>query len=202
MKLTSIMFQPYVQRILTNFRVPPITALRTIADEGIEAIIMAVLHHGRYMVGTWFTGENIENYRLMTEYIYFEYDTGYATKTWPLLDKFDYLSMWIRDASLFQYVEMVEVNHYMNPRVQNSIQHSRDRQQSDLMPLAVDDIGGGLVILACGYLVAMIALVFELINESSIRRRAIARRAVQKWRMRMIDVRPKVPVVGQNGGLA
>ncbi|XP_055642418.1 uncharacterized protein LOC129779153 [Toxorhynchites rutilus septentrionalis] len=177
---------PYVQKILTTFRVPPIESLRAIANEGTEALIMAVLHYGHYMVGTWFTGENIENYRLMTEYVYFEYDTGYATKTWPLLDKFDYLAMWIRDASLYQYVEIVEVYRYMNYRVQISIEHSRDRQQSELLPLAVGDIGGGLVMLAFGYLVASVTFVVELITKS-LERKTITKQIVQEWKAQVIN---------------
>ncbi|XP_062557000.1 uncharacterized protein LOC134221842 [Armigeres subalbatus] len=152
---------PNVQKVLTTFHVPPIERIPLIANQGKEAIIMALLNYGHSMVGTWFNKKNIENYRLMTELLYFEYDTGYATKTWPLLDRFDRLAMWIRDACLFQYVELVDVYRYMDYWVQTSIAHSKDRPQNLLRIMNVDEISGGLLILGIGYSVAIAVLVLE-----------------------------------------
>lgn len=99
----------------------------------------------------------------MTEFIYFEYDTGYATKTWPMLDRFDYLTMWIRDACLYQYVELNEVYNYMDYWVETSIAHSRDHPPNELKPFVVEDITGGLIILGIGYLIAVVVFVLEII---------------------------------------
>lgn len=155
--------QPYVKKILTTFRVAPIPDLHTKANEGSEALVMAELNYGHYMVGNWVTAQNVENYRLMTEFIYFEYDTGYATKTWPMLDRFDYLTMWIRDACLYQYVELNEVYNYMDYWVETSIAHSRDHPPNELKPFVVEDITGGLIILGIGYLIAIVVYVLEII---------------------------------------
>ncbi|XP_058448778.1 uncharacterized protein LOC131428753 [Malaya genurostris] len=153
---------PYIQQVLRTFNVAPIPALHRIADEGKQSFVMATLHNGHSMVGTWLTANNIENYRLMTEFLYYEYDTGYATKTWPLLDNFDYLAMWIRDACLFRYVELQEVYHYMDYRVQISIEHSRDKQKTVLKPFGVSEISGGLLILGFGYAIASVLFICEV----------------------------------------
>lgn len=44
--------QPYVKKILTTFRVAPILDLHTKANEGSEALVMAELNYGHYMVGS------------------------------------------------------------------------------------------------------------------------------------------------------
>ncbi|XP_055546300.1 uncharacterized protein LOC129730765 [Wyeomyia smithii] len=175
---------PYVQKILTTFRVTPIDELKHIADEGEEALVVAVLNFGHFMVGPWFTAENIENYRLMSELIYFEYDTAYATKTWPMLERFNYLIGWIRDACLCRFVESEDVFRYMNYRVQISIEHSRDKPHNVLKPFGVDSIEGGLLMLGCGYLAAMAALVFELLSWK-LERERVARRLADKWRQQI-----------------
>ncbi|XP_053691084.1 uncharacterized protein LOC128739613 [Sabethes cyaneus] len=176
---------PYVQKILSTFKVTPIDELKRIADEGDEALVFAVLNFGHFMVGPWFTAENIENYRLMSELIYFEYDTAYASKTWPLLDRFDYLTGWIRDACLCRYVELVDVYHYMNYRVQISIEHSRDKPHNVLKPFGVDSIEGGLLMLGCGYLAALAALIFEIFTRKLEKQREIAKRLAGKWRQQI-----------------
>ncbi|XP_021707655.1 uncharacterized protein LOC5563600 isoform X2 [Aedes aegypti] len=172
---------PNVQKVLTTFRVPPIEDIPIIADEGKEAIIMALLNYGHSMVGTWFDAKNIENYRLMTELLYFEYDTGYATKTWPLLDRFDRLAMWIRDACLFQYVELVDVYRYMNYWVQTSIAHSKDRPQNLLRIMNVEEISGGLMILGIGLVLAIAVFALEL-GIVGFRKTSVYRVICLKWK--------------------
>lgn len=167
--------------MLTTFRVPPIEDIPIIADEGKEAIIMALLNYGHSMVGTWFDAKNIENYRLMTELLYFEYDTGYATKTWPLLDRFDRLAMWIRDACLFQYVELVDVYRYMNYWVQTSIAHSKDRPQNLLRIMNVEEISGGLMILGIGLVLAIAVFALEL-GIVGFRKTSVYRVICLKWK--------------------
>lgn len=177
--LSTFPQQPNVQKVLTTFQVPPIEDFPDIADQGEQAIIMALLNYGHSMVGTWFDGKNIENYRLMTELLYFEYDTGYATKTWPLLDRFDELAMWIRDACLFQYIELVDVYRYMNFWVQTSIAHSKDRPQNVLRIMNVEEISGGLMILGIGYLVTVVVFLLELGFEAFKRRTMY--RTLRSW---------------------
>ncbi|XP_058817467.1 uncharacterized protein LOC131680773 [Topomyia yanbarensis] len=173
---------PYIQKILSKFRATPIEALESIANIGEQAMVLAVLNYGHYMVGTWFTAENIENYRLMSENVYFEYDTAYTSKTWPMMDKFNYIAGLIRDACLYQYVELVDVYRYMNYRVQVSIEHSRDKPHNVLKPFGVDSIEGGLLLLGFGYLTAAAALVYELVSRD-LKRKKIARRVAAKWKM-------------------
>ncbi|XP_062557001.1 uncharacterized protein LOC134221843 [Armigeres subalbatus] len=171
---------PHIKQLLTKFNVAPIPKLEVIADLGVEPIVMAKLHFGHSMVGEWFTAENIENYRLMSDFLYYEYDTGYATKTWPLLGRFDHLSMWYRDGCLSRFVEQMDVFRYMNRRVQTSIEHSRDRQPNKLKVMEVDEIEGGLLMLGIGYAVAIVAFVGELIVYAAEKKK-IARRLAQKW---------------------
>lgn len=173
-----------MKMILSAFHVAPIPALKTLADEGNEPLCMAALHNGNFMVGSWFTAENIENYRMMSEYLYFEYDTAYATKTWPLLPNFDDLTGWMRDVCLFQYVELVDVFRYMDYRVQISIKHSRDRQKSELKPFKVGDIESGLIIIGVGYFMAFVSFIFEFIFKYFERKRLVKRLAA-KWKARV-----------------
>ncbi|XP_055545677.1 uncharacterized protein LOC129730396 [Wyeomyia smithii] len=183
---------PYILKLLQTFNVAPIPNLHAIADIGKEPLVMASLHNGHSMVGPWFTADNIENYRRLTEFLYYEYDTGYATKTWPLLDNFDYLSMWIRDACLFQYVELMEVFRYMDYRVQISIEHSRDKQKNELKPFGVEEVAGGLLILGFGYSVAAGIFIFELFTKA-VERKRLARRLAAKWKFRAFAVQHGVP---------
>ncbi|XP_029731036.2 uncharacterized protein LOC109415502 isoform X2 [Aedes albopictus] len=173
---------PNVQKVLTTFRVPPIEDIPAIADHGEEAIIMALLNYGHSMVGTWFDKKNIENFRLMTELLYFEYDTGYATKTWPLLDRFDWLAMWIRDACLFQYVELVDVYRYMNYWVQTSIAHSKDRPQNLLRIMNVEEISGGLLLLGIGLTLAIAVFVVE-VGVAVFRKTMVYRWICLRWKI-------------------
>ncbi|XP_053691085.1 uncharacterized protein LOC128739616 [Sabethes cyaneus] len=183
---------PYILKLLQRFHVAPIPNLHATADTGKEPLVMASLHNGHSMIGPWFTADNIENYRRMTEFLYYEYDTGYATKTWPLLDNFDYLAMWIRDACLFQYVELMEVFRYMDYRVQISIEHSRDKQKNELKPFGVDEVAGGLLILGFGYSVAVGIFIFEFITKA-IERKRLARRLAARWKFRAFAVQHNVP---------
>lgn len=163
----------------------PIPDLETIANRGLEPIVMAKLHFGHSMVGEWFTAENIENYRLMTDFLYYEYDTGYATKTWPLLGQFDHLSMWYRDGCLSRFVEQLDVFRYMNQRVQISIEHSRDRPPNKLKVMEVDEIEGGLLMLGIGYAAAILAFVGELVLDAA-KRKKVAKRLATKWMIRSV----------------
>ncbi|EAT48966.1 AAEL000027-PA [Aedes aegypti] len=176
---------PHIKQILTKFHVAPIPDLETIANRGLEPIVMAKLHFGHSMVGEWFTAENIENYRLMTDFLYYEYDTGYATKTWPLLGQFDHLSMWYRDGCLSRFVEQLDVFRYMNQRVQISIEHSRDRPPNKLKVMEVDEIEGGLLMLGIGYAAAILAFVGELVLDAA-KRKKVAKRLATKWMIRSV----------------
>ncbi|XP_065072674.1 uncharacterized protein LOC135697028 [Ochlerotatus camptorhynchus] len=166
---------PHIKQILTKFNVAPIPALKTIANLGVEPIVMAKLHFGHSMVGEWFTAENIENYRLMSDFLYYEYDTGYATKTWPLLGEFDHLSMWYRDGCLSRFVEQMDVFRYMNQPVQISIEHSRDRPPNKLKEMEVDEIEGGLLLLGIGYGAALVAFVVEMLVKAAKRKKLVRR---------------------------
>ncbi|XP_055543534.1 uncharacterized protein LOC129729078 [Wyeomyia smithii] len=145
----------HIESILNTYRTDSSASLQELANQGDVGFVLGVLNYGHFMVGSWLTAENSEQYRLMSELLYYEYDTGYATKTWPLLGNFNDLAMWIREACLYRYVELIEVYKYMNYRVQSSIEHSRDKQQYSLKPLAVEEISGGLMLFCCGSLIAI-----------------------------------------------
>ncbi|XP_021707103.1 uncharacterized protein LOC5563601 isoform X2 [Aedes aegypti] len=148
--------------ILSNFHVPPAGQLAALINKGQEATMIAVLQNGHSMVGSWINAWNVELYRIMSEPLYFEFEAGYATKTWPLLDRFSYFSSWIRDACLFKYIELIEVDRYMDHSVQVSIEHSRDRPHSQLKNMKVEEISGALLILGIGAVVSAMVFCLEV----------------------------------------
>ncbi|XP_055604897.1 uncharacterized protein LOC129753122 [Uranotaenia lowii] len=177
---------PYIKMLLKTFRVIPRPSLKLLADVGEEPIVMAPMLNGHYMVGDWLTSENIENYRAMSELLYYEYDTGYATKTWPLLDSFDYIMMWIRDACLFRYVEQTDVFRYMNIRVQISIQHSRDKQPNKMEAMEVEEIAGGLLMLGLGSVTSFVVFILECIFKR-LQRIRYAKKFASVWMKRSLN---------------
>lgn len=163
--LFILSLHPFQQRdkiILSNFHVPPAGQLAALINKGQEATMIAVLQNGHSMVGSWINAWNVELYRIMSEPLYFEFEAGYATKTWPLLDRFSYFSSWIRDACLFKYIELIEVDRYMDHSVQVSIEHSRHRPHSQLKNMKVEEISGALLILGIGAVVSAMVFCLEV----------------------------------------
>ncbi|XP_021712743.1 uncharacterized protein LOC5563604 [Aedes aegypti] len=149
--------------ILKNFHVPTIERFTDITDGGQEATMVGLLENGHIMVGNWINARNVELYRIMSEPLYFEYEAGYATKTWPLLDHFNYLAAQIRDACLLRYIELLEVDRYMDHFVQVSIEHSWDRPHSALKDMNVEEISGALMLLGMGCAVSLVIFILELV---------------------------------------
>ncbi|KXJ80589.1 hypothetical protein RP20_CCG024313 [Aedes albopictus] len=148
--------------ILSNFHVVPAEQLSALMNKGHEATMIAVLENGHSMVGRWINAHNVEQYRILSEPLYYEFEAGYATKTWPLLDRFSYYTSWIRDACLFQYVELIEVNRYMDFWVQLSIEHSKDRPHSQLKTMKVEEISGALMVLGVGLVISVFVFLVEI----------------------------------------
>ncbi|XP_021710061.1 uncharacterized protein LOC110679524 [Aedes aegypti] len=132
-----------------------------IADNGREAIMIALLEDGHSMVNNAINAQNIKHYRIMSEQLYFEYEIAYTTKTWPLLDRIDSMSLRARDACLFRHMEQVMVDRYMDYWVQVSIEHSRERPHVQLQKMVLEEISGALMILGVGQTAAAVAFILE-----------------------------------------
>ncbi|XP_062556996.1 uncharacterized protein LOC134221839 [Armigeres subalbatus] len=155
---------PNDQKLLAHFQVVTPERMSEIVNNGWEAIMIAFLENGHSMVGEAINAQNIRQYRLMKEALYYEYEVAYATKTWPLLDKFEHLTMWIRDACLFQYLEQITVNRYMDYWVQIAIEHSRETPHVQLKTMAVEEISGALMILGVGFMISISVFLLEIGN--------------------------------------
>nr|XP_029735263.1 uncharacterized protein LOC115270163 [Aedes albopictus] len=161
---------PRDQKLVAQFRAVSPEHMAEIVDNGREAILIALLESGHTMVADAINAQNIKHYRIMSEQLYYEYEVAYATKTWPLLDRIDQLSMWARDACLFQYLEQVMVARYMNYWVQVAIEHSRERPHVvKLKKMAVEEISGALMVLGVGLSGATLAFLFENVAYCSFR---------------------------------
>ncbi|XP_062556998.1 uncharacterized protein LOC134221840, partial [Armigeres subalbatus] len=154
---------PQDKILLENFEVIPIEQLTDVINQGRKATMIAVLENGHAMVGSWINAHNVELYRIMKESLYVEFEAGYATKTWPWLDRFNYLSSWIRDAHLSKYIELVEVYRHMDHRVQISIEHSRDRPPSKLKNMNVSEISGAFMLLGIGCATGLVVFLLEIV---------------------------------------
>ncbi|KXJ71045.1 hypothetical protein RP20_CCG021623 [Aedes albopictus] len=152
---------PKDQKLMEQFRVTTPEHMTEIVNNGDEAILIVLLESGHTMVSDAFSTQNIKHYRIMSEQLYFEYEIAYATKTWPLLDRIDQLSMWARDACLFQYLEQIMVDRYMNYWVQVAIEHSREMPHVQLKNMVVEEISGALMILVVGLTGSTLAFLLE-----------------------------------------
>lgn len=158
-------------KLLSKFEVHPPPELVKMFDEGKHAFAVGRLTYGHLNTAEWITAKNIHKYQIMKENLYYDYVIAMATKTWPLMEQFNTLTMRTTEAELGHYQELESVYEFLDYHVQTVAANSRSREPSALRILNINDIFGGCFILGLGLLVALIVFILELFSAKSKRRK-------------------------------
>ncbi|XP_021705691.1 uncharacterized protein LOC110677943 isoform X2 [Aedes aegypti] len=148
--------------LCSNFKVDVPPMLAQIADQGNSAFALARLHNGHLMLGDWINAGNIHKYQLMQNDLYYEHEVAMATKTWPLMERFNELLGQASDASLLLLQEYQNIFQYNDYYVQMVALNSHVRQPNEPKPLAMEDVMGGFIILGSGLLCASVNFMIEV----------------------------------------
>ncbi|EAT48965.1 AAEL000063-PA [Aedes aegypti] len=153
---------PAVMKLVSHFKVYPAPKLHQIADQGGSAFAMGRLHNGHLMLGDWINSGNIHNYQLMRGDLYYEHEVAMATKTWPLIEKFNELLHLTASGLLLRVQELRIMYQHNDYYVQTGALSSHEREPYQPEALAVEDVFGGLIVLGCGSLCAGVTFVIEV----------------------------------------
>ncbi|KXJ80591.1 hypothetical protein RP20_CCG024315 [Aedes albopictus] len=153
---------PTIMKLVSLFKVYPIPKLHQIADQGGSAFAMGRLSNGHLMLGDWINAGNIHRYQLMRDDLYYEHEIAMATKTWPLIEKFNELLHQTASGLLLRPQELRIMYQHNDYYVQTVGLNSHVRAAYEPRALALEDVFGGLIVLGFGLLCAGVAFVTEV----------------------------------------
>ncbi|XP_055633900.1 uncharacterized protein LOC129774216 [Toxorhynchites rutilus septentrionalis] len=158
---------PAIMKLVSKFQVHSPLDLREFADQGNVAFATARLKYGHLMLGEWITAENVRKYQLMKEDLYFEHEVSMATKTWPLMEQFNKLTMRTIEASIRYYQEQDVIYKHSDFYVQTVAINSHLQEPNAPCALDLTALLGGFFMLGPGMLVAMIVFIVEITKVKS-----------------------------------
>ncbi|XP_055633893.1 uncharacterized protein LOC129774210 [Toxorhynchites rutilus septentrionalis] len=153
---------PTIKKLVSNFRSGSPSVLQELADQGNVAFAIGRLNKDHLLLGEWFTARNIHEYQVMREDLYEEYEISMATKTWPLMEQFDTLTMRTEEATIRYYQELNAIYESSDYDVQTAATNSRLQEPYTPHALNKDDLLGGFFIVCLGSIVAVIVFAIEL----------------------------------------
>lgn len=98
--------QPTIVKLLESFVTYPKDVLHEHAKQRNLAYSIERLPYGHYAVGDYITDVVSSNFEIMLEDIYWENCVAMATKTWPLMDELDELTLRIFQSGIQRYWEL------------------------------------------------------------------------------------------------
>ncbi|XP_055543535.1 uncharacterized protein LOC129729080 [Wyeomyia smithii] len=154
---------PAIVKILSRFETYPPEELQRLADKGNVAFCVGRQQNGHLVFGSWITHFNSHKYQLLLEDLYFVFHVAMATKTWPLMEQFNKLTMRTFDAALRYYEELVAYNTYLDPYLNTLFEHARRRTPKQSRAGELNDFIGVFIGFGFGAAFAVIVFVAELL---------------------------------------
>uniref|UniRef100_A0A182P639 Ionotropic glutamate receptor C-terminal domain-containing protein n=1 Tax=Anopheles epiroticus TaxID=199890 RepID=A0A182P639_9DIPT len=155
--------QPTIVKLLENFVTYPKDVLHRHAQQRDLAYSIERLPYGHYAVGDYITDGVSSNFEIMLEDIYWENCVAMATKTWPLMDELDELTLVIFQSGIQRYWELEVVTKFADNKVQHAISTSRHFGNPGPIPLQPSHLLGAFFLLAVGLGLALVCLLLELL---------------------------------------
>lgn len=99
----------------------------------------------------------------MAESVYDEQTIHVSKKTWPYMYLMNSIILNIQNGGIGKFLENNASVHTVGMRLQNNLQREIDIT-AQIVPLTVDHILEVLFLLWCGYLLALMAFLFEIVS--------------------------------------
>uniref|UniRef100_A0A182MC87 Ionotropic glutamate receptor C-terminal domain-containing protein n=1 Tax=Anopheles culicifacies TaxID=139723 RepID=A0A182MC87_9DIPT len=169
--------QPTIVKLLDNFVTYPKDVLHVQAKHRNLAYSIERLPYGHYAVGDYITDDVSHNYEIMLEDIYWENCVAMATKTWPLMNELDELTLVIFQSGIQRYWELEVVTKFADNKVQHAISTSRHFENPGPIALQPSHLLGAFFLLAIGLGLGLVCLLLELLwHRLSTTQRTMKRR--------------------------
>ncbi|XP_053671602.1 uncharacterized protein LOC128721830 [Anopheles nili] len=155
--------QPTIVKLLQNFVTYPKDVLHEHARKRNLAYSIERLPYGHYAIGEYITDEVSGNFETMLEDIYWENCVAMATKTWPLMNELDDLTLVIFQSGIQRYWELQVVSKFSDNKVQHAISTSRHFDNPGPIALQPSHLLGAFFLLAFGHGLAVMCFLFEVL---------------------------------------
>ncbi|XP_055633898.1 glutamate receptor 1-like [Toxorhynchites rutilus septentrionalis] len=153
---------PTIKKLVSKFQAQPPAVLRELADKGYVALIIGRMNNGHLMLGDWITRENVHSYQLIKDDLYYDYEISMATKTWPLMEQFNTLTIRTTEALIGYYQELNAIYESSDYHVQTTAINSRLRESNATGALNLSGMFGVFAILGLGLFAATIIFIMEI----------------------------------------
>ncbi|XP_035776017.1 uncharacterized protein LOC118458019 [Anopheles albimanus] len=176
--------QPTIVKLLQNFGTYPKDVLHEHAKRRDMGYSIERLPYGHYAIGEYITDSVIGNFEIMLEDIYWEACVAMATKTWPLMNELDELTLLVFQSGIQQYWESKVVSKYADNKVQHAISISRHFDNPGPIALQPSHLIGAFFLLGFGLACGMICFLVELLwHQWSISRSGGQKRAMNQHKI-------------------
>ncbi|XP_049286717.1 probable glutamate receptor [Anopheles funestus] len=174
--------QPTIVRLLENFVTYPKDVLHAKAKHRDLAYSIERLPYGHYAVGDYITDDVSHNYEIMLEDIYWENCVAMATKTWPLMNELDELTLVIFQSGIQRYWEAKVVTKFADNKVQHDISISRHFDNPGPIALQPSHLVGAFFLLGVGLSLGLVCFLLELLwHRLSIKQRTMKQHGVDPY---------------------
>uniref|UniRef100_A0AAG5CT27 Ionotropic glutamate receptor C-terminal domain-containing protein n=1 Tax=Anopheles atroparvus TaxID=41427 RepID=A0AAG5CT27_ANOAO len=155
--------QPTIVKLLRSFITAPKEVLHKNAVERNMAYSIERLPYGHYAIGEYITDAVSGNFEIMLEDIYWENCVAMATKTWPLMDELDELTLVIFQSGIQRFWENKVVSKFADNKVQHAIATSRHFGNPGPIALQPSHLLGAFFLLASGLGLGLVCFACELL---------------------------------------
>ncbi|XP_058129904.1 uncharacterized protein LOC131284269 [Anopheles ziemanni] len=155
--------QPTIVKLLNNFFTAPKEVLHRNAIERNMAYSIERLPYGHYAIGEYITERVSPDFEIMLEDIYWENCVAMATKTWPLMNELDELTLVIFQSGMQRFWENKVVSKFADNKVQHAISTSRHFDNPGPIALQPSHLLGAFLLLAFGLGLGLVGFACELL---------------------------------------
>ncbi|XP_058061658.1 uncharacterized protein LOC131211974 [Anopheles bellator] len=155
--------QPTIVTLLETFITYPKDELHRHAQQRDMGFTIERLPYGHYAVGEYITADVVESFEIMVDDIYWENCVAMATKTWPLMNEFDELTLAVFESGIQRYWEAKVVSKFGDNKVQHAIVSSRKFDNPGPIALQPSHLLGALFLLVIGLALGLVSFLVELL---------------------------------------
>ncbi|XP_052869319.1 uncharacterized protein LOC128274994 [Anopheles cruzii] len=155
--------QPTIVKLLETFITYPKDELHRHAQQRDMGFTIERLPYGHFAVGEYITKDVVESFEIMVDDIYWENCVAMATKTWPLMNEFDELTLAVFESGIQRYWEAKVVSKFGDNKVQHAIVSSRKFDNPGPIALQPSHLLGALFLLVIGLALGLVSFLVELL---------------------------------------
>lgn len=157
--------------LLNSFRTFNKEYLETRADAQDLSFSVERLPYGHYAIGEYINTDNVNNYQLMLDDIYYEMCVAMSMKTWPYMNQLNDLILQISESGIQKYVEYEVVLHNSDMNIQEAVRFSRLKENPGPIKLTPSHIIGACILLGFGVGLSIVVFIIEVIYHRYRKRR-------------------------------